>query len=71
MSIILTCGHKVEDVDDCVCQSIMDFDRRGERCINYSTFCSLCATNNINQGIVLDDEDEEAEWLYGILDYPY
>lgn len=70
MTIILCCGHKIDDFDDEVCLSLKDHfndydnDRIG-RAVSYGGYCKKCAAQYEEWGMVLHNKQEEDDWLSG------
>ena len=65
MTIILSCGHKVEDFDDEIHGAVADYARDNTRAISYMALCKQCYDEYEKDGMILHDEGEENKWLYG------
>jgi hypothetical protein len=71
---IASCGHditKEQEKDFFSCSlSIMDYTEEGCRAIRYLTACASCRKEYESWGIVLHNNDEETEWIAGMILYP-
>ncbi len=65
MSIILSCGHATEDLDEGINVSIKAFtigENGWQKAIEYKTVCKACYEEYKAEGYVLDP-DQEVYWL--------
>ena len=63
MTLIASCGHSVNDIDDLVDLQFKGIDASGKRCISYGCFCQECADQYDLSGKVIHNKEEENEWL--------
>lgn len=63
MTIIATCGHEVEDVDDLVNTALRGYTRKNERCIDFVTLCADCYAEYKTDDMVLYTHKDELTWL--------
>lgn len=65
MTIILTCGHKIEDFDDEIQCAVAGYSRSFGRAVFYKSLCKQCYDEYEKDGMILHDEGEENKWLGG------
>lgn len=65
MTVIATCGHAVEDLDDLIHLSLASYARDASRAVSFVCYCSACADRARRDGEVLYDQGEENKWLGG------
>lgn len=63
MTVVATCGHEVDEVDDLIDAALQGYTREDQRCIDYVTLCRECYTMYKTDGIVLFGAGEENKWL--------
>lgn len=66
MSIIASCGHKVEDFDQTRNVSIKAWEISEDgwtKALHYKTVCEACYKEYEEEGYILANEDEEINWL--------
>ena len=65
--IIPTCGHPQETFDTVTTIAIKSYDidpLMGEvKCINYRSVCPKCLVIYEEEGVILQNEFEEAQWI--------
>ena len=66
MTIILSCGHKVDDMDDAINVVTKEWARDSERAVGYSTVCKNCYYEYEANGDLLLSEQDELNWLAGL-----
>lgn len=57
--ITCTCGHNVDSVNDIWNCILPEYDRMGERCLSYVSYCKEC----YDDADKLMTEEEENNWL--------
>ena len=70
MSIILCCGHALEDFTDGVPLKTkdyyIDYDSESiKRAFSFGVYCKTCAAQYEGWGLILHNEQEETDWLFG------
>lgn len=65
MTIVLSCGHTVEDFCDEHIVSVKEFSREWNRAVAYKSVCKQCYTMYKNEDAILYTEEAEMEWLNG------
>lgn len=65
MTMIASCGHKVQSPHYPFNRAIADYDELGNRAVYYMSLCPECFTKYQKDGIILHDEGEENKWLGG------
>ena len=65
MTIHCSCGHEVDDMDQCVTVTIADYNEWGEPAVMYGWYCQACRDQAHREGRLLYDEGEENKWLGG------
>lgn len=63
MTIIATCGHKVDDYDDLHHIAIKEYSRECTPAVSHLSVCEDCL-NTVYKGVILNSRDEEMEWLF-------
>lgn len=66
MSIIATCGHKVEDIEEThnISTKEWEIDHEGwHKAIAYKTVCKTCYEEYKKNNAILETEAEETDWL--------
>ena len=63
MTIIASCGHKVEDIDDLHNVAIKDYARNFSKAVSYMSICQKCLEFYKKENLLLNTEKEELEWL--------
>jgi hypothetical protein len=63
MSIICTCGHKVEDYDDTATIVLKRYCDRNGPYISYVVYCKPCADEENKLGNVLHSDKDIDDWL--------
>lgn len=61
--ITCSCGHKVENMEDCFTIPIKDMDKSGSKCIGYPTVCEECKNMYIEHNQVLATKKERNRYL--------
>lgn len=61
--ITATCGHKVEHISHLWECTLAGYTVKGDRCLEYVSYCKQCYDEAVKDGIVLFDEGEENKWL--------
>lgn len=66
MSIIGSCGHGVEDLDDLynIATKAWDITEEGwVKAIHYQSVCETCREEYEKEGYILHTSEEEANWF--------
>ena len=66
MSIILTCGHRVEEIEDGIQIATKEWtiDEDGwQKAIGYKSVCKDCYEEYKKNDALIDSEAEEFDWL--------
>lgn len=65
MTIIASCGHKIQDFDDEIHCSVAGYAKDCSRAVFYMVVCKQCHDEYKKDGMILYDEGEENKWLGG------
>ena len=63
MTIIASCGHKVEDFDDLHDIAVREYSKDFSNAVAYKSVCRECLDWYYKQNLLLKNEKEELEWL--------
>jgi len=63
MTIIASCGHKVEDFDDLHNIAVKEYVRDWSNAVAYRSVCKECLEFYKKENLLLNTEKEELEWL--------
>ena len=63
MTIIATCGHKVDDYDDLNHIAIKEYSRECTPAVSHLSVCKDCL-NTVYKDVILNSRDEEMQWLF-------
>ena len=63
MTIIASCGHKVDDFDDLHHIAIKEYSRECTPAVSHLSVCEECL-NTVYKDVILNSRDEEMEWLF-------
>lgn len=63
MSVIGTCGHEYDSLDDFETLQIKDSDRTGKRIVEVGIYCKECCEELRENGLVLDNDNEAWDWI--------
>lgn len=61
--IILSCGHKTDDLDNSFNVITKESDRRGEKALAYRSVCAKCKKEYEINGELLKSEADGLVWL--------
>ena len=67
MSIIASCGHKVQEIEDCYNIATKEWDINEEgwcKAVAYKSVCKDCHENYKKNDAICETEAEEFEWLH-------
>lgn len=67
MSIRASCGHKVEDFEDCkdICTKEWEVTHEGwTKVLAYKSVCQTCYEDYQKNGAICETEAEEFDWLH-------
>jgi hypothetical protein len=67
LSIICTCGCRVEDLDETynvICKSETCGEEGYQKAITHQTLCRACKEEYDQEGLTLKDESEAIAWLF-------
>lgn len=65
MTIILSCGHAVDDFSDEQMVAVKDYSKDWSRAVAYRTVCKECLKAYQDEDAILYTEEAEMEWLTG------
>jgi hypothetical protein len=67
MSIIASCGHKVQEIEDTYNIATKEWtigEDGWQKAIGYKTVCKDCYEEYKKNGALIDSEAEEFDWLH-------
>jgi rRNA maturation endonuclease Nob1 len=67
MSIIATCGHTVQEIEDTLDIATKEWtinEDGWQKAIGYKTVCKTCYQEYKKNGALIDSEAEEFDWLH-------
>jgi hypothetical protein len=64
MTIILSCGHKVDDMDDALDVATKEWSRECTPAIGYKSICAECYDTYESNGNILHTEQDEINYLF-------
>jgi hypothetical protein len=72
MTTRLCCGHILGDLEDEICLKLKDYYTdydKAEFCraVSFGCYCKECAAQYEKWGLVLHNEQEEDDWLSGVM----
>jgi hypothetical protein len=66
MSIICSCGHRIEDFEEAqnvICQSESLTEEGYRKALSYQTVCQSCKQEYKEAGVLFNTEEEAFKWL--------
>lgn len=63
--ITASCGHTVEHISHLWNCTIATYNKEYIRALEYTSLCKECYEWHETEGVVLYDENQENEWMYG------
>lgn len=61
--ITCTCGHRVQNTEDCFTVPIGETDKIGNKCIAYPTVCEECRDNYHKHNMILATKKERNRYI--------
>lgn len=63
MTIILSCGHHIDDFSDSYQVVIKSYSRDFSKALSYRTVCLKCKNDYRKQDILFEDDTQADKWL--------
>lgn len=64
MSVILSCGHRVDDLDEGYDVMVKSTDREFNNAVALMTVCLKCKAMYQREGLAFNTYDDAMEWLH-------